>query len=366
MAVQNSWNNRIVQAPTIDYGAIGSLYYKDSANKFVALPIGSSGQILGVSGSNLPVWQTGSAPSGSAGGDLTGSTYPNPVITNNAVTLAKLADIATASILGRITVGTGDPEVLTATQVRTLLGLGTAALVNIGNSVGNIPPIEAGGYLNTSVIPPLRSHEFVQVANQAARLALTTSQVQPGDEAFQLDTLETYKLIDTDPSISGNWVLIADRTLDASSITSGILANARLASVAPTSGQYLSFDGTNKVWSTPSGSTPIIVDVTSADVTLTNKAIHYVDSTSNRLLTLPSSAVKGDAIFIRGLNTGGFRIVQTTGQTVRFNETLSTSGASGYVRTDPNAPRSSLTLECIAANTAWYVTQSNGNFLVDE
>lgn len=44
-------------------------------------------------------------------------------LATNAVTLAKLADIATASILGRATAGTGDPEVLTAAQVRTLLNV---------------------------------------------------------------------------------------------------------------------------------------------------------------------------------------------------------------------------------------------------
>lgn len=40
---------------------------------------------------------------------------------NNTVTLAKMADIATASLLGRVTAGTGDPEVLTGTQATALL-----------------------------------------------------------------------------------------------------------------------------------------------------------------------------------------------------------------------------------------------------
>ncbi len=41
----------------------------------------------------------------------------------NAITLAKLADIATARILGRTTAGNGDPEELTAAQVKTLLAI---------------------------------------------------------------------------------------------------------------------------------------------------------------------------------------------------------------------------------------------------
>lgn len=44
-------------------------------------------------------------------------------ISNNAVTLAKMATMATASLLGRNTAGTGIPEVLAASTVRSLLSL---------------------------------------------------------------------------------------------------------------------------------------------------------------------------------------------------------------------------------------------------
>lgn len=44
-------------------------------------------------------------------------------IANNAVTLAKMADMADASFLGRNTAGTGDPEVLSIATAKTMLGL---------------------------------------------------------------------------------------------------------------------------------------------------------------------------------------------------------------------------------------------------
>lgn len=57
-------------------------------------------------------------------GDVTVSGTGSVITINNAsVTLAKLANVATGSILGRTTAGTGSPEALTPAQARTVLGL---------------------------------------------------------------------------------------------------------------------------------------------------------------------------------------------------------------------------------------------------
>jgi len=62
-------------------------------------------------------------------------------IDNDAVTLAKLADIATARVIGRATSGTGDPEVLTGTQVTALLDAFTSVLKGL-------VPASGGGSTN--------------------------------------------------------------------------------------------------------------------------------------------------------------------------------------------------------------------------
>lgn len=54
-------------------------------------------------------------------GDVTGATALT--IADEAVTLAKMAHMATASLLGRNTAATGDPEVLSAATARSLLGV---------------------------------------------------------------------------------------------------------------------------------------------------------------------------------------------------------------------------------------------------
>jgi hypothetical protein len=55
------------------------------------------------------------------GGDIGGTTAA-PTIANDAVTFAKMQDIATDRIIGRDTAGTGDPEALTVSQVLDFVG----------------------------------------------------------------------------------------------------------------------------------------------------------------------------------------------------------------------------------------------------
>lgn len=77
-----------------------------------------------------------------------------------------------------------------------------------------------GGKIPTSQIPSLATVETHVVNTTAERLALTSSQVQPGDKAIQLGNpgRGTYSLRDEDPSLESSWVLNVSPTDAVSSV----------------------------------------------------------------------------------------------------------------------------------------------------
>jgi hypothetical protein len=64
-----------------------------------------------------------------------------------------------------------------------------------------------GGVVPSSQIPSIATNTTVTVASQAAMLALTTTQVQPGDIAIRTDQAgRRWLLSQTDPSVLANWI----------------------------------------------------------------------------------------------------------------------------------------------------------------
>lgn len=128
-----------------------------TSGSIVTLPIASSlDDIIQVVG--LAATSSSNLADGNKG-DVTVSGGASTIAVNsNVITNAKLAQVATGVIKGRVTAGTGSVEDLTSTQVTTLLGLGTythvqgspASTWTIDHNLGRYPSIsvvDSGGSL---------------------------------------------------------------------------------------------------------------------------------------------------------------------------------------------------------------------------
>lgn len=72
----------------------------------------------------------GGVADGNKGDIIVSGTGAIWTLDEGVVTLSKMADLATSTILGRATVGTGEPEALTPAQIRTMLNVADGATAN--------------------------------------------------------------------------------------------------------------------------------------------------------------------------------------------------------------------------------------------
>jgi len=115
---------------------------------------------------------SGSSISDGDKGDITVSSSGAVwTIDNGAVTLAKMADMATASLLGRNTAGTGVVEVLSASTVKTLLSL---------NNVENTALSTWAGTTNITTLGTIATGVWSGTAISLAKGGTGASLVDPG------------------------------------------------------------------------------------------------------------------------------------------------------------------------------------------
>jgi hypothetical protein len=182
---------------------------------------------------------TNSAPNATHTGDVTGATALT--IANDVVTFAKMQNIDTARILGRVTASTGDTEALTAAQVRTLLNVADGATANTGtvtsvSGTGTVSGLSLSGTVTTSGNLTLGGTLSVTPAafgSQTANTVLAAPNGSAGDPTFRA-------------------LLAADiPNLDAGKITTGTLGVARggTGATTHTSGNVLIGAGTGAITS---------------------------------------------------------------------------------------------------------------------
>ena len=136
----------------------------------------------------------------------TTQTVASAITFNNAITAQRGVTVPsgqffTGNLSGNATTAT---TLQTARQISVKIGNGTAGTANFNggaNAAIVIPQVDASvvttGTLPLSVLPQGALERLVKVADEEARFALTTDDVQLGDSVLQMDTDTMYIVIDT-------------------------------------------------------------------------------------------------------------------------------------------------------------------------
>lgn len=173
-----------------------------------------------------------------------------------------------------------------------------------------------GGYISTSQLPPLSLNTAVTVASQAAMLALSTAQVQPGDLAIRTDGAGTFILTATDPSVLSNWKLLNSPTDVVTSV------NSQTGAVVLSKTDV----GLGNVDNT-SDATKNAATATLTNKTLTNPKIATImDANGNTILDLPPQASAVNHIYFGNHSTGNSPVFGVDGSDTNINLVLQSKG----------------------------------------
>lgn len=346
-ALDKAWINRIES--TIDYSAgAGEIQTQKPVSVggyLSATGVLSASNFSGSSSGANTGDQTnisGNAATVTTNANLTGpvtSVGNATAITDDAVTNAKLANVATATIKGRTTSGTGDPEDLTATQATALLN----TLVGDAGSGGTngLAPAPSSG--------DAAAKKYLKADGTWAAIAESDVTNLTTDLAAKVASTRT---INTTAPVTGGGDLSADRTIAVSTMT-GDSGSGGARGVVPApaagdaaAGKFLKADGT---WATAAAS--LTVSDKTADYPIvaadTGKVFTNKGAAGAINFTLPTAAANLEFSF--AVQAAQYlRVTSNTGDMIRIAEV--DSATAGYIRS--NETGGFLSLVCLD-DTVW-------------
>lgn len=191
---------------------------------------------LAVSGSS-----GGGAPTGAAGGDLTGSAYPNPVIANGVITSAKISDgtIVDADISGSAAIGQAKVSGLTS----SLSGKQDTSAKGVANGYAGL---DASGLVPLSQLPNIPQSQVTGLVSALASTALDSTVVHISGA----ETVAGVKTFSARPVFQSGIDLGGQKASNAADPTAGTdlvtlqYANAHYSGA----GGGSTYDPTNALW----------------------------------------------------------------------------------------------------------------------
>lgn len=103
-------------------------------------------------------------------------------------------------------------------------------------------------------------------------------------------------------------------------------------------------------------------EVTGTTVSLAAENGYVMNNASRITATLPATCALGKRIAILGKGSGGWKIEQNSGQTIRFIALSTTTDVSGYLQSSEQYD--CLEIVCITADTDFIVRSSSGNITI--
>jgi hypothetical protein len=149
--------------------------------------------------------------------------------------------------------------------------------------------------------------------------------------------------------------------LTAHGVLVGEGAGAFVATATGTAGQYLVSNGASAD-PTFQTATPqlVVTPVAGATQAMTSNHTYIANDTAQTTFTLPTTSAVGDIIGIVGsqLNTGGWTVTYTTGQSIRGPSSTSTT-TTGNAATGAAAGQC-MEIICTVANLTWVIQNNSG------